>query len=205
MAQAHRVLPSAAALALLLAPMPAVLRAQANAPAPQAATAAPAAAKPDFSGSYTFVQKKSDDLREAIAKAVGPDYTQNSKKSEQARVWIHDWLEAVTSDPDKRVLTIEQTATSFSSGLGDEVNRYYFGREATSRGPAGGNNKVTVSWNGDQLVTLERQEKGKGTITAVYTLQPDKKSLLVTWRLEHDSLLHPLDVRLAFERTPARQ
>jgi DNA-binding PadR family transcriptional regulator len=57
-----------------------------------------------------------------------------------------------------------------------------------------------VAWKDEQVVTTERQEKGKGTITAVYTLQPDKKTLLVTWRMEHDSLLQPLEVRLAFER-----
>ena len=157
--------------------------------------------KPDFSGTYTFVAKRSDDLREAIAKAVGPDYTVGSKKSEQARAWIRSWLDGLLSDTDKRILTIEQTAMEFKSGTGDEVNIYYFGREATSRGPAGGNLKVTVAWNDDQLVTQERQTKGNGTITAVYTLVPDAKTLLVAWRLEHESLREPLDVRLAFERT----
>jgi hypothetical protein len=197
---ARRTLP-VLALALVLAFVPAAVPAQSAAPASQAAPAAAPSARPNFTGTYAFVQKRSDDLQEAIGKAVGPDFTQGSKKSEQARVWIHDWLEGVTSDPDKRILTIDQTATVFSSGLGDEVNRYYFGREATSRGPAGGINKVTVAWNGEQLVTQEKQEKGKGTITAIYTLLPDKKTLLVAWRLEHESLVHPLDVRLAFERT----
>jgi hypothetical protein len=189
------------ACALTLAFLPAAASAQSAAPASQAAPAAAQAAKPNFTGTYAFVQQRSDNLQEAIAKAVGPDYTQGSKKSEQARVWIHGWLEGVTSDPDKRILTIEHTATLFSSGLGDEVNRYYFGREATSRGPAGGINKVTVAWNGEQLVTQEKQEKGKAGITAIYTLLPDKKTLLVAWRLEHESLVHPLEVKLAFERT----
>lgn len=168
--------------------------------APAAAPVAGSAAKPNFTGTYAFVQKRSDDLKEAIGKAVGPDYTQNNKKSEQARVWIHGWLEGIASDPDRRILAIEHTDTVFSAGLGDEVNRYYFGREATSVGPAGGRNKVTVAWKDEQLVTTEKQEKGKGTITAIYTLLPDKKTLLVAWRMEHDSLLQPLDVRLAFER-----
>jgi hypothetical protein len=168
----------------------------ARAQAPAAATSG----KPNFTGTYAFVQKRSDDLKEAIGKAVGPDYTQNNKKSEQARVWIHGWLEGIASDPERRILTIEHTDTVFSSGLGEEVNRYYFGREATSTGPGGGRNKVTVAWKDEQIVTTERQEKGKGTITAIYTLLPDKKTLLVAWRMEHDSLLQPLDVRLAFER-----
>jgi hypothetical protein len=172
----------------------------AQTPAQPAPAARSAGAKPNFTGTYSFVQKRSDDLREAIAKAVGPDYTQNNKKSEQARVWIHSWLEGIAADQDKLVLTIEHTPTFFSSGLGEEVNRYYFGREATSTGPAGGRNKVTVAWKDEQVVTTERQEKGKGTITAVYTLQPDEKTLLVAWRMEHDSLLQPLEVRLTFER-----
>ena len=166
----------------------------------QAQAAATTAGKPNFTGTYAFVQKRSDDLKEAIGRAVGPDYTQNNKKSEQARVWIHGWLEGIASDPDRRVLTIEHTDAFFSAGLGDEVNRYYFGRDATSTGPAGGRNKVSVAWKDEQLVTTERQEKGKGTITAVFTLLPDKKTLLVAWRMEHESLLQPLEVRLAFER-----
>lgn len=166
------------------------------------ATAAAQGARPDFTGSYVFVQKRSDDLKEAIARAVGPDHTVGSKKSEQVRVWIRSWLEGATSDRDQQVLTIEQTDTEFKSGMGEEVNIYYFGREATSMGPGGGNLKVTVAWKGDQLVTEERQMKGKGRITSVYTLLPDGKTLLVAWRLEHDSLLQPLDVRMAFERQP---
>jgi hypothetical protein len=163
--------------------------------------AAPAqGSQKNFSGSYAFVQKRSDDLKEAISRSVGPDYTVGNKKSEQARVWIRSWLEGLRDDPERRILTIEHTPTEFKSGTGDEVNIYYFGREATSMGPGGGNLRVTVSWKGDQIVTEERQAKGKGRITAVYTLVPDGKTLLVAWRLEHESLLHPLEVRLAFER-----
>ena len=164
------------------------------------ALASAADGRPNFTGTYTFVAQKSDDLRAKIAAAVGPDYTVGSKKSEQARVWIRSWLEGVTEDPAKRILTIEHTATEFHSGMGDEVNIYYFGREATSRGPAGGHLKVTLSWKGDQIVTEEKEAKGKGRITAVYTLQPGGKSLLVEWKLEHGTLQQPLEVRLAFDR-----
>jgi hypothetical protein len=164
------------------------------------AAAVAADGKPDFTGTWAFVKQKSDDLRQKIREAVGPDYTVGSKKSEQARVWIRSWLEGVTEDPEERILTIAQTAAEFKSGMGDEVNIYYFGREATSHGPGGGNLKVTVAWQGDQLVTEERQAKGKGRITAVYSLLPGGKSLLVAWRLEHDSMKMPLEVRMAFDR-----
>jgi len=166
--------------------------------APALATAADG--QPDFSGSYTIVPQKSDDIRAKIAAAVGPDYTVGSKKSEQARVWIRSWLEGITEDPAKRILTIEQTATEFHSGMGDEVNIYYFGREATSMGPGGGNLRVSVTWQGPQIVTEEKEAKGKGHITAVYSLQPGGKFLLVDWKLEHPTLEQPLSVRLAFDR-----
>jgi hypothetical protein len=180
---------------MLLGPALAVALAM-LAPAP----ATTADGQPNFSGTYTFVAQKSDDLRAKIATAVGPDYTLGSKKSEQARLWIRSWLAGVTEDPEKRILTIEHTATEFHSGMGDEVNIYYFGREATSEGPAGGNLKVSVAWQGAQIVTQEKQAKGKGHITAVYSLQPGGKSLLVDWTLEHETLKEPLSVRLAFDR-----
>lgn len=157
---------------------------------------------PNFSGTYAFVPNKSDDLKAKIAAAVGPDYTVGSKKSEQTRVWIRGWLEGVTEGSAKGILTIEHTPTEFKSGMGDEGNIYYFGREATSRGPGAGNVRVSVAWQGEQIVTEEKETKGKGRIRAVYSMQPGGKSLLVNWRLEHGSMEGPLEVRLAFERAP---
>lgn len=168
---------------------------------PAPSTAAP----PDFSGTWVFVQKRSEDVREKVSAAVGPDHTVGSKKSEQARVWIRRWLEGFAEDPDRQVLTIEQTATELKSGTGDEMSIFYFGREATSRGPAGGANKVTVVWQGEQLVTEERSEKGKGRIRAVHTMLPGGNELQVDWRLEHESLRAPLEVRLVFERAKPPQ
>jgi hypothetical protein len=156
--------------------------------------------KTDLSGTWTFARQRSDDLRQKVAEAVGPLSTVGSKKSERVRVWIRNWLEGLAEDPRSRVLTIEQTPTEFKSGLGDEVNIYYFGREATSEGPGGGNLKVTVARQGSQVVTEERQAKGKGRIRAVYTLEPGGRTLRVDWHLEHESMKEPLDVRLAFDR-----
>jgi hypothetical protein len=164
------------------------------------AIASAADGKPDFSGTWTFVRQRSDDLSQKVAESVGPASTVGSKKSEQVRVWIRSWLEGLSEDPKNRVLTIVQTPTEFKAGLGDEVNIYYFGREATSQGPGGGSNRVTVAWQGNQIVTEERQAKGKGRIKAVYTLQPGGRALQVDWHLEHDSMKQPLDVRLAFDK-----
>ena len=166
------------------------------------ALAAAADGQPDFTGTWVFVPQKSDDLKAKIAAAVGPDYTVGSKKSEEVRVWIRSWLGGIIEDPAKRILTIEHTPTQFKSGTGDEVNTYYFGREATSRGPGGGNLSVSVAWQGEQIVTEEREAKGKGRITAVYSLQPGGRSLLVDWKLEHGSMQQSLAVRLAFDRAP---
>jgi hypothetical protein len=165
---------------------------------PTAALAADGRA--NFTGTWTFARQRSDDLPQKIAAAVGPDSTVGSKKSEQVRVWIRSWLEGLPEDPRNRVLTLEQTTTQFKSGIGDEVNIYYFGREATSQGPGGGNLKVTVAWQGDQIVTEEKQVKGKGRIRAVYTLQPGGRSLQVDWHLEHESMKQALEVRLSFDR-----
>jgi hypothetical protein len=166
------------------------------------AVVAAADQRPDFTGTWTFVRQKSDDLQAKIAAAVGPEYTVGNERSEQARVWIRSWLDGFQEQKERRILTIEHTANVFKSGVGDEVNIYYFGREATSQGPAGGNLKVTVAWQGDQIVTEEKQAKGKGRIRAVYALLPGGRSLQVDWHLEHDSMKQPLDVRLAFDRAP---
>jgi hypothetical protein len=163
--------------------------------------AAPAAdGQPDMTGVWRFNPKRSDDLREKIIDAVGTDYTQGDAKKEPVRVFIRNWLMGAVEDPESVLLTIEQTATEFKSGLGDELSIYYFGREATSRGPAGGNLKVSIRWQDEQLVTEEKATKGGGQITAVYSLLPDGKNLVLAWRLEHPTIRKPLDVRMTFDR-----
>jgi hypothetical protein len=159
-------------------------------------------AQPNMSGVWRFNPKRSDDLREKIFDSVGSGYTEGSAKSEIVRVYIHNWLIGVLDNPDAALLTIEQTSTEFKSGVGDQVSIYYFGREAASRGPRGGTLRVTVQWQGDQILTEERQTKGDGKITALYSLLPDGKNLVLAWRLEHSSLRKPLDVRMIFDRQP---
>jgi hypothetical protein len=105
----------------------------------------------------------------------------------------------VIDDPDSRYLTVEQTARDFKTGLGDEVSTYYFGREAASRGPLGGTLKVSIAWEGTQLRLKERSEDG-GHIEALYTLLPPGNTLLVAYRLEHKTLIQPLEVSMFFDR-----
>ena len=153
---------------------------------------------PDFSGVWEFNEKRSSDLRSKIEEAVGPDATTGDVKKDLVRVWIRRWLLGVIDDPDSRYLTVEQTDRDFKTGLGDEISIYYFGREASSRGPLGGTLKVSVKWEGTQL-RLEEKAKD-GHITALYTLLPPGDTLLVAYRLEHKTLIEPLEVSMFFQR-----
>lgn len=155
--------------------------------------------QPDFSGVWVFNEKRSDDLRSKVEEAVGPDATRGDVKKDLVRVWIRRWLLGVIDDPESRYLTVEQSPKDFKSGLGDEVSIYYFGREAASRGPLGGTLRVSVAWEGTQLRIEEKSGDG-GRITALYTLLPPGDTLLVAYRLEHKTLIKPLEVSMFFDR-----
>jgi len=157
------------------------------------------APRPDFSGEWLFNAQRSDDLRKVVEGATGPGYTVGDIKHEEVRVWIRKWLLGILEDPDSRYLTIEQSARDFKAGLGDDVSIYYFGREASSRGPAGGTLKVSVTWKGSQLVTEEKAEDG-GRIVCVYTMLPGNDTLILAYLLEHKSLEKPLEARMFFDR-----
>ena len=159
------------------------------------------AQQPDFSGVWEFNQQRSHDLRSKIEEAVGPDATTGDAKKDLVRVWIRRWLLGVIDDPDARFLTVEQSDRDFKTGLADEVSTYYFGREAASRGPLGGKLTVSIAWQGAQL-RLEEKSGDGGHIAALYTLLPPGDTLLVAYRLEHKTLIKPLEVSMFFERVP---
>lgn len=159
---------------------------------------AAADAKPDFNGVWLFNAERSDDLRALVDEAVGPAATQGDIKKDIVRIWIRDWLLSVLEDPESAYLTIEQTEKDFKTGLGDEVAIFYFGRESASRGPLGGMLKATIKWQGDQLLLEKKAEKG-GKITAMYTLMPGGKGLIVAYLLEQKTLKKPLEARMIFE------
>jgi len=155
--------------------------------------------RPDFSGVWVFNGERSDDLARLVEEAVGPDLTQGDARREVLRVWIRRWLVSTVEDPDSRYLTIEQTPKAFKTGLGDDLSAYYFGREASSRGPAGGILKVSLAWKGPQLIAEERAEDG-GRIVTVYTMLPGGQTLIVAYLLEHPTLKKPLEARMFFDR-----
>jgi hypothetical protein len=166
------------------------------------APAAPAAgAPPDYSGTWTFVQQRSDDVREKIDEAAGPAATSGDIKKDSVRVWLRSWLVGITEKPEAGILTIEQTPTEFRSGTGDDIRIYSFDRARTRQGEGGGVlRKATVRWEGDKVVVEERAEKGSGFIREVYSLEPGGRALVVDWSLEHKSLRHPLVLKLVFRR-----
>lgn len=164
------------------------------------AAAAPAVAAPALSGTWTLVPKASSDVREQIVASLGSNYTSGDIREDSPRVWIRNYLMAQAEKPAEAwVLTIEQTAAEFKTGVGDDVRIYYFGRESKRQGPGGGMRKATVRVEGERIVVDEKAEKGSGHIVETYELQPDGR-LKVTWRLEHKSMRQPLELTLAFQK-----
>jgi hypothetical protein len=164
--------------------------------------ASAAEAPPDFTGVWVFNPERSDDVRARVEESVGPETTSGDIKNDIVRIWIREWLLSVLEDPESAYLTVEQTEKDFKTGLGDDLSIYYFGREASSRGPMGGTLKVSARWQGEQLVLTKKSEDG-GQITALYTLIPGGKNLIVAYRLEHKRLRKPLEVRMIFDREDA--
>jgi hypothetical protein len=157
-------------------------------------------AAPDLSGSWRFVAERSDPVREKIVAALGGAYSQGDVREDAARVWIRSWLLQQAQEPAARVLSIEQNATELRSGLADDIRIYYFGRDTTRQGPGGGLRKASVRQEGARLIVEEKAVKGSGHIVETYELQPDGRTLLVTWRLEHKALHQPLELKLLFEK-----
>ncbi len=159
-----------------------------------------AVAAPNLSGTWTFVQQHSDDVREKIVASLGLGYAQDDARPDAPRAWVPDWLLAQAEKPGALSLTIEQASTEFKTGTGDDVRIYYVGRETTRQGPGGGLCKASVRWDGNRVIVEDKAEKGSGHIVEVYELQPDGRSLRVTWRLEHKAMRQPLELRLAFQK-----
>lgn len=160
-----------------------------------------AAALPDLSGNWAFVPKRSDDVRGKIIDAAGIGYTQGDVRKGAPRAWIHDWLLAQAEQPGVRVLTIEQSPAEFKTGVADDLRLYYFVRATKRQGPEGSLRGASVRWRGEQVVVQERADKGSGRLEEVYTLQPDGRTLVVDFRLEHKALRQALELKLVFEKT----
>jgi hypothetical protein len=167
------------------------------------ASAAPAlAAEANLSGTWTFVAKRSDDIRGKIVDSAGLDSTEKGPRKGGPREWIRPWLLAQAALPERPVLTIEHGASEFETAVGDDVRLYYFARESVRQEEGGVRRRASVRRQAGQVIVEERAEKGPGQITEIYALQPDGRTLFVVWRLEHKDLRGPLDLRLVFEKSP---
>ncbi len=159
----------------------------------------PVRAETDLSGRWEFQPPQSDNVHDKIVASLGSASSQGDIRKDSPRLWIRSWLLRQADQPGPLVLTIEQNAKEFKSGLGDEIRTYYFGRESSRQGPGGVLRKATVSWVGERLLVDEKAAKGSGHVVEVYQRQADG-SLLVTWRLEHDALIQPLELKLVFRK-----
>ena len=159
-----------------------------------------AAALPDLGGAWILVPKRSDDVRGRIIDAAGIGYMQGDVRKGAPRAWIHDWLMDQAEQPEARVLTIEQSSAEFKTGVAEDLRIYYFARETKRQGPDGRLRSASVRWQGDQVVVQERADKGSGRLEEVYTLQPNGRTLVVDFRLEHKGLRQPLELKLVFEK-----
>lgn len=162
-------------------------------------SSAPICAETDLSGRWEFQPPQSDNVHDKIVASLGSASSQGDIRKDSPRLWIRSWLLRQADQPGPLVLTIEQSAKEFKSGLGDEIRTYYFGRESSRQGPGGVLRKATVHWVGERLLVDEKAAKGSGHVLEVYERQADG-SLLVTWRLEHDALLQPLALKLVFRK-----
>ena len=179
-ARAAALLPTALALAALVAPV--------------------AAAPPDLSGSWVLVPQRSDDVRDGLVGSLGPDYAKAELRGDVPLLWVRGWQLEQAEKPRQRVLTIEQDAAEFRVGIGDDLRIYDFGREAARTGPGGGLLKATVRRDGVRVIVEEKAVKGSGHVVETYELLPDGRGLLATWRLSHKGMREPLQLRLAFQR-----
>ena len=67
-------------------------------------------------------------------------------------------------------------------------------------GPAGLYAAYYAGFRGWSVVVMDALPEPGGQITAIYTLIPGGKNLVVAYRLEHKRLRKPLEVNMIFDR-----
>jgi hypothetical protein len=116
-----------------------------------------------------------------------------------ARIGLRALLLELAGRPEDLPLTVEQTATEFRFGFGDDVEVYYFDREGIRQDATGEKHKTRLEWRGQQLFVEDRGDKGS-TTTQLFTLLPGARQLTLAVHLKSKSLRKPLDLRLMFDR-----
>ena len=166
----------------------------------------PADGKPDFTGTWTFAQQKSDYLpgqdRGCRGARLHASATRSPSRSEPGS---GDGSRGSGRTREKRILTIEHTPKEFKSG-GRRRGQHLLLRarfdESRARGAATSRSRSP----GRATRSSPRRSRRRGRVVIPRRVHPPARRPVSRpwwrWRLEHDSMKQPLEVRLAFDRAP---
>jgi len=170
---------------------------------------------PDLSGEWVLNPALSDDAAAKVKEVAGPGFVTGAKTlggqtffprasygKDVDRINLRQFLlDAVAG---LSALEIEQTAAEIKTVHGEDGVRIFpFGREGTGSSVSGAVMKRRTRWQGEQLV-LE-SESGKTRLIELLSALPARGQLVYALRYEAEVFKKPLDLKLVYDRAPARR
>ena len=165
---------------------------------------------PDFSGTWRLNPQRSDNVKEKIDEAAGPETIQGAgmdgrrerwiprgEGGEVDRVRLRESMLAAVDQLDQ--LEIAQTPTEIKIAQGELARTFYYGREHTRQTESGEKVKVRSDWKGGQLIVDEKGEKGLRVVESL-TLLPGGNQVIHVFRYESKLLPQPLELKLIYDR-----